>query len=113
VQRAALAPADPSGQDISIASRAQALAGQACAELTTQQRDAVASAIAERKNQAAERDQTEQDKLADKDPQSTNASDSTSLSKTTQQDFQLAPNLQLYRRVGALHEPSNLLNVVT
>jgi hypothetical protein len=105
VKRAALAPADPSGQDISIAARAQVLAAQ--------QRDAVASAIAEGKTEAAERYQTEQDKLADKDPQSTNASDSTSLSKTTQQDFQLAPNLQVYRRVGALHEASNLLNVVT
>jgi hypothetical protein len=113
VQRAALAPADPSGQDISIAARAQVLAAQARAELSAQQRDAVASAIAEGKTEATERDQAEQDKLADKDPQSTNASDSTSLSKTTQQDFQLAPNLQVYRRVGALHEPSNLLNVVT
>jgi hypothetical protein len=112
VQRAALAPADPSGQDISIASRAQALAAQARTELSAQQLETLANAIAERKIQAAERDQTEQDKLAGQDPQTTNEQDSTASRKTAQQDFTLAHNLHVYRRVGALPEPIALLNVV-
>ena len=113
VQRAALAPANPSGQDISIAARAQVLAAQARVELSAQQRDAVASDLAERKAQAAEREQAEQDKPVSKDKQAGSEQDSDASSKTTQQDFSLAPNLQVYRRVSALHEPSNLLNVVT
>jgi hypothetical protein len=112
VQRAALAPADPSGQDISVAARAQALAAQARADLSTQQREAVTRAAAERKAQAAERDQAEQDSPAAKDKLSSNEQDSSAVQKSAQQDFRLTPNLQVYRRVGALPEPSALLNVV-
>jgi hypothetical protein len=101
VQRAALAPAEPSSQDRSIAARAQALAAQARSELSAQQREAAANAIAERKAQAAEREQAEQDKAVSKDPSAGNQSDATLPGKTAQQDFALAPNLQVYRRVSA------------
>ena len=107
VQRAALAPADPSGQDISIAARAQGLAAQARAESAVQQRETAANAAAERKSQAAERAQAEQETSADS-PQEPNPS-----IKTAQQDFNLTPNLQLYRRIGTLAEPISLLDVVS
>ena len=112
VQRAALAPTEPSSQDRSIAARAQVLAGQARTELSEQQREAAASAIAERKAQAAEREQAEQDKAVSKDPQAGNQSDSTLSEKTAQQDFALAPNLQVYRRVGAPPDPISSFSVV-
>lgn len=107
VQRAALAPADPSDQDISIAARAQGLAAQARVELAAQQRDAVEGAIAERKAQAVERAQAEQDKSAE------NQQGASTSIKTAQQDFNLTPSLQLYRSIGALPEASALLDVVT
>lgn len=107
VQRAALAPADPSDQDISVAARAQGLAAQARVELAAQQRDAVEGTIAERKAQAVERAQAEQDKSAE-NQQSASAS-----IKTAQQDFNLTPSLQLYRSIGALPEASALLDVVS
>ncbi|MBX9913611.1 MAG: hypothetical protein K2Y25_06910 [Pseudomonadaceae bacterium] len=113
VQRAALAPAEPSGQDRSIAARAQVLAAQARSELSVQQREAAASAIAEGKAQAAEREQAEQDKQAGKDKLAASEQDSRASNKTAQQDFALTPNLQVYRRVGALPQPDSLLHVVT
>ena len=112
VQRAALAPAEPSGQDRSIAARAQVLAAQARSELSAQQREAAASAIAERKAQAAEREQAEQDKAVSKDSQAGNQSDATLPVKTAQQDFALAPNLQVYRRVSAPPDPISSFSVV-
>ncbi|MBP8184743.1 MAG: hypothetical protein KAX95_02590 [Pseudomonas sp.] len=112
VQRAALAPAEPSSQDRSIAARAQVLAAQARTELSVQQREEAANAIAERKAQAAEREQAEQDKAANKDPPAGNQSDSTEPVKTAQQDFALAPNLQVYRRVSASQDPISSFSVV-
>jgi hypothetical protein len=112
VQRAALAPAEPSGQDRSIAARAQVLAAQARSELSAQQRETAANAIAERKAQAAEREQAEQEKALSKDAQAGNQSAATLAEKTAQQDFALAPNLQVYRRVSALQEPISSFSVV-
>jgi hypothetical protein len=105
VQRAALAPAEPSAQDFSVAARAQVLAAQARSELAQQQLQEAADATAERKAQAAERTQAEQDKTAEK-PQ-----DSSSLEQTAQQDSNLAPNLQVYARLSGLQEPLEVLDV--
>lgn len=112
VQRAALAPAEPSSQDRSIAARAQVLAAQARTELSAQQREEAATAIAERKAQAAEREQAEQDKAEGKDQQSAKRTDVPLLGETARQEFALAPNLQLYRRLSVLQEPVSSLNVV-
>ncbi|MDP3847821.1 MAG: putative metalloprotease CJM1_0395 family protein [Pseudomonas sp.] len=100
VARAALAPAEPSGQDRRVAAQAQVLAAQARVELAVQQRDAAASAIAERKALAA---QDEQDESEQQTEQAT---------KTDQQDADLAPSLQLYRRLGLPQEPASVLNEV-
>ena len=112
VARAALAPAEPSGQDRRVAAQAQVLAAQARIELAAQQRDAAASASAERKALAAEREQTEQDKQAEQDKPPGTDRESQQSSKTDQQDFDLAPNLQLYRRLSKLQEPASALNEV-
>jgi hypothetical protein len=112
VQRAALAPAEPSSQDRSIAARAQVLAAQARTELSVQQREEAASAIAEGKAQAAEREQAEQDKRAGEDKLAANEQDSPVREKTAQQDFVLTPNLQVYRRVSAPPDPISSFSVV-
>ena len=57
VQRAALAPAEPSGQDLRVAAAARAIAAQARAELAEQQRAEQQAAQAERQARA---DATEQ-----------------------------------------------------
>lgn len=118
VQRAALAPAEPSGQDFRVAAQAQVLAAQARVDLAAQQRDAAASAIAERKAQAAEREQAEQaeqaeqDQQAEQDKQVGKDRESPRSTKTDRQDFDLTPNLQLYRRLSKLQEPASVLNEV-
>ncbi len=100
VQRAALAPAQPSGQDLQVAAQAQILGLQARTELLAQQRDEAASADAEQKAQAAERKQVEQGS-AENEPL-----------KTDQQNSALAPNLQVYRRISDLQESASMLDVV-
>lgn len=100
VQRAALAPAQPSGQDLQVAAQAQVLGLQARTELAANQVNEAASANAEQKAQAAERKQAEQDKQAD-DPL-----------KTDLQNSALTPNLQVYRRISELQEPASVLDVV-
>ena len=99
VQRAALAPAEPSGQDRQVAAQAQVLAAQARIELAAQ-RDVAASAFAERKAQAA---QDEQDESEQQTEQPT---------KTDRQDADLAPSLQLYHRLGQSQESAPVVDVV-
>ena len=101
VQRAALAPAEPSGQDRQVAAQAQVLAAQARIELAAQ-RDAAASAIAERKAQA-QAAQDEQDESEQQTEQPT---------KTDRQDADLAPSLQLYHRLGQSQESAPVVDVV-
>lgn len=56
VQRAALAPAEPSSQDLRVAAQAQVLAAQARAELAQQQREARRTEQLERREQQQEED---------------------------------------------------------
>ncbi|MFZ3182974.1 MAG: putative metalloprotease CJM1_0395 family protein [Pseudomonas sp.] len=100
VARAALAPAEPSGQDLRVAAQAQVLAAQARIELAAQQRDAAASAIAERKAQAAQREQDEAEQQTEQP------------TKTDRQDADLAPSLQLYHRLGQSQESAPVVDVV-
>ena len=102
VQQAALAPAEPSSQDLRVAAQAQVLAAQARSELAALQREEVAAAAAERKAEAQareEQEQTEQEEPA--------------ASEVQQQSFDLTPNLQLYRRLSQLQEPAALVDLVT
>ena len=102
VQQAALAPAEPSSQDLRVAAQAQVLAAQARSELAALQREEVAAAAAERKAEAQareEQEQTEQEEPAAPEVQ--------------QQSFDLTPNLQLYRRLSQLQEPTALVDLVT
>ncbi len=102
VQQAALAPAEPSAQDLRVAAQAQVLAAQARSELAALQREEIAAAAAERKAEAQareEQEQTEQEEPA--------------ASEVQQQSFDLTPNLQLYRRLSQLQEPAALVDLVT
>ena len=101
VQQAALAPAEPSAQDLRVAAQAQVLAAQARSELAALQREEVAAAAAERKAEAQareEQEQTEQEEPA--------------VSEVQQQGFDLTPNLQLYRRLSQLQEPAALVDLI-
>ena len=101
VQQAALAPAEPSAQDLRVAAQAQVLAAQARSELAALQREEVAAAAAERKAEAQareEQEQTEQEEPA--------------ASEVQQQSFDLTPNLQLYRRLSQLQEPAALVDLI-
>ena len=102
VQQAALAPAEPSAQDLRVAAQAQVLAAQARSELAALQREEIAAAAAERKAESLarkEQEQAEQDEQAEPEVE--------------QQNFDLTPNLQLYRRLSQLQEPAALVDLVT
>ena len=102
VQQAALAPAEPSAQDLRVAGQAQVLAAQARSELAALQREEVAAAAAERKAEAQARE--EQEQAEQEEP---------AASEVQQQSFDLTPNLQLYRRLSQLQEPAALVDLVT
>ena len=102
VQQAALAPAEPSAQDLRVAAQAQVLAAQARSELAALQREEVAAAAAERKAEAQAREEEEQ--AEQEEP---------AASEVQQQSFDLTPNLQLYRRLSQLQEPAALVDLVT
>ncbi|MEK1943300.1 MAG: putative metalloprotease CJM1_0395 family protein [Pseudomonas sp.] len=85
VMRAALAPADPSAQDLRVAAQAQGLAAAARAELA-QQRRADAMEQAEKKQQ----EKTEPDSAASDSPSTDNA-----------QNPSAAASLQVYQSVAA------------
>ena len=97
VQRAALAPAEPSAQDLRIAAQAQALAAQARAELGQQQREQRA---AERAARSEERQQArEENAVGEEKPEK------------TKQSVPPPPSLELYRRLAALQEPAENLDI--
>jgi hypothetical protein len=101
VQQAALAPAEPSAQDLRVAAQAQVLAAQARSELAALQREEVAAAAAERKAESLarkEQEQAEQDEQAEPEVE--------------QQNFDLTPNLQLYRSLSQLQEPAALVDLI-
>ena len=102
VQQAALAPAEPSSQDLRVAAQAQVLAAQARSELAALQREEVAAAAAERKAEAQARE--EQEQAEQEEP---------AAPEVQQQSFDLTPNLQLYRRLSQLQEPAALVDLVT
>ena len=102
VQQAALAPAEPSAQDLRVAAQAQVLAAQARSELAALQREEVATAAAERKAEAQARE--EQEQAEQEEP---------AAPEVQQQSFDLTPNLQLYRRLSQLQEPAALVDLVT
>lgn len=97
VQRAALAPAEPSAQDLRVAAQAQALAAQARAELNQLQREQQAAERAERNEQ---RQKTEEEETAAKEKP-----------EKTEQSLPPAPSLELYRRLAALREPAENLDI--
>ena len=103
VQQAALAPAEPSAQDLRVAAQAQVLAAQARSELAALQRGEVAAAAAERKAEALARE--EQEQAEQEEPAASEVQQ--------QQSFDLTPNLQLYRRLSQLQEPAALVDLVT
>lgn len=84
VLRAALAPIEPSPQDLRVAALAQAQAAQARVELAEQRREEATNAVEQRKA----RDEARQ---ADESP-----------AEPSQQALPPAPNLDLYRRLGEL-----------
>ena len=90
VQRAALAPADPSAQDLSVAAQAQAGAIEARAELALQQREQLAAQAEARRAKDEQQAQTE----------------------APQQSSSFAPNLELYRRLSQLQEPVPVVDLV-
>ena len=101
VQQAALAPAEPSAQDLRVAAQAQVLAAQARSELAALQREEVAAAAAERKAEAQARE--EQEQAEQEEP---------AAPEVQQQSFDLTPNLQLYRRLSQLQEPAALVDLI-
>jgi len=116
IQRAALAPADPSSQDRAVAAGAASLELQALAELAQQRRDEVLSSKAEeteqRAAQQAESDQVEKDQ-GEADAQSAVAAEEASQQRSEVSDTQI----NLLRRlqdIGAVpidNAPGELLDL--
>lgn len=98
VQRAALAPADPSAQDRRVAAQAQAQAAEARAEIVTQRREEAAAADEERRLRDEE--------SRDADAQSADEAD------PAQQSTASAPSLELYRNLGQLQEPAPTVDLL-
>ncbi|HEY1028775.1 MAG TPA: putative metalloprotease CJM1_0395 family protein [Pseudomonas sp.] len=94
VLRAALAPIEPSPQDLRVAALAQAQAAQARVELAELRREEAATAVEARK--ARDESQQAQDEPA----------------QQTQQPLPPAPNLDLYRRLGELPAPQPSIDLV-
>ncbi len=94
VQRAALAPMEPSPQDLRVAALAQAQAAQARVELAEQRREEAAIAVEERKARDEAREIEDQP------------------AEQSQQVLPSAPNLDLYRRLGELSEPQSRIDLV-
>jgi len=100
VQRAALAPAEPSAQDLRVAAQAQALAAQARAELAVQQREEAAAVDAERRARVDEAREQELEEHELKEEES------------KQQTVPPAPNLEIYQRLAELQAPAPLVDLV-
>ncbi|WP_068824613.1 putative metalloprotease CJM1_0395 family protein [Pseudomonas sp. BMS12] len=97
VIRAALAPAEPSAQDRSVAAQATAQAAQARVELAQQQREEEVAAAEERAVQRAEREAEEEEKAAEQEP--------------VQQAPATPPKLDLYLRLAQLQSPEPVVDL--
>lgn len=100
VQQAALAPAEPSSQDLRVAAQAQTTAAQARVELAALQREEVAAAAAERKAQAVAREEKQAEQDVSTKPEA------------ARQGFDLAPNLQIYQRLSQSQEAPPLVDLI-
>lgn len=98
VQRAALAPADPSPQDRRVAAQAQAQAAEA-RTLIAQQRREEAVAAAEERRLREEQSKEEEGASADEE-------------ESVQQPAASAPSLDLYRNLGQLQEPVPTVDLI-
>ncbi len=102
VQRAALAPAEPSAQDLRVAAEAAAQATQARAELAQLRREEAMAAAETRGERREERLAEDGDKrtAADEDPGQTKPS------------FALPPGLDIYQRLAPLQTPSSTVDLM-
>ncbi|HLA31975.1 MAG TPA: putative metalloprotease CJM1_0395 family protein [Pseudomonas sp.] len=100
VLRAALAPAEPSAQDLRIAAQAQVQIAQARAELNELRRSETAAA---REEQAQRAEQAKAEEEAQEKEKPTEAD---------RQDLPPPPSLELYRRLGELQEPTQAIDLV-
>lgn len=98
VQRAALAPAEPSSQDRRVAAQAQAQAAQARSDLAQQEREEAVTASEERRLRAEEREQERQGKEKEEKP--------------VQQPAISAPSLDLYRGLSQLQSPEPTVDLL-
>ena len=98
VQRAALAPAEPSSQDRRVAAQAQAQATQARSDLAQLQREEAVAASEERRLRAEELEQERQDKEKEEKP--------------VQQPPITAPSLDLYRGLSQLQSPEPAVDLL-
>jgi hypothetical protein len=94
VLRAALAPVEPSPQDLRVAALAQTQAAQARVELAELRREAATTAVDERKARDEAREAEEQP------------------AEQSQQALPPAPGLDLYRRMGELPAPESRIDLV-
>lgn len=94
VLRAALAPIEPSPQDLRVAALAQAQAAQARVELAEQRREAATTVVEERKARDEAREAEDQP------------------AEQSQQALPPAPGLDLYRRMGELPAPESRIDLV-
>lgn len=102
VLRAALAPAEPSAQDLRIAAQAQVQMAQARAELAQMRRD---EAQASREAQAQRTEEAKQADAAKKEAEQTKSN------SPVQQELPPAPSLDLYQRINALPPIGSLINM--
>jgi len=102
VLRAALAPAEPSAQDLRIAAQAQVQMAQARAELAQLRRD---EAQASREAQAQRTEEARQKEAASKEAEQTKSN------TPAQQDLPPPPSLELYQRINALPPIGTLINM--
>jgi len=116
IQRAALAPADPSSQDRAVAAGAASLELQALAELAQQRRDEVLSSKADEAEQVAARE-AESDQVK-KDQGEAEAKSAVGAEEATQQRSDISDTqINLLRRlqdIGAVpieNTPGELLNL--
>jgi len=116
IQRAALAPADPSSQDRAVAAGAASLELQALAELAQQRRDEVLSSKAEEAEQVAARE-AESDQV-EKDQSEAEAQSAIGAEEASQQRSDISDTqINLLRRlqdIGAVpidNAPGELLNL--
>ncbi len=98
VQRAALAPADPSAQDRRVAAQAQAQMAEARSQIIAQRREEAAAAEEERRLRD-EKNQEEDAQSVDED-------------EPAQQPAASAPSLEVYRNLGQLQEPTPAVDLI-